>query len=140
MPRRIFDDLSLDAPREWLNASVITLVGTDSEVFQPSVVITREEAPAGALARHAKGLVPEIARQVRGHRLLGQGSTEVAGAPGYRLEHGFMSPEGVELRQTQLFFVHGGDLVVVALTCAAAEQARRAQALADIAASLRPHP
>jgi hypothetical protein len=140
MARRIFDDLSLEVPDGWMNASVVSLVGTDSGVFQPSVVITREEAPSGSLERHAKGLLPAVAKQLRAHRLLGQGPAKVADRPAYRLEHRFETPEGVEVRQTQLFFVLGGDLVVVALTAAAAEHAARKPTLDAIARSVRARP
>lgn len=137
MRRRTFDDVTVSVPDTWLNASVITLVATDSKVFQPSLVISREEAPTGSVERHAKSLLPDIERQMRKHQLVEQGDAEVANQPAWRMVHRFQTPDGVVAVQEQLFFVSGDDLVVVALTCAQAELDARQASFAAIAASLR---
>ena len=61
-------------------------------------------------------------------------------SPAFALEHGFETPEGVAARQKQLYFVHGEDLVVLALTCAEAEHAMFGAQLEAIAESVRLQP
>src|SRR5262245_47790901 len=53
MRRFRFNELSFEAPSDWLDLSVVTLTGTDSSRFQPNLVITREDAPAGSLKDYA---------------------------------------------------------------------------------------
>ncbi len=137
MARRTFDDFSVEVPEGWVNASVVNLVGLDSEVFQPTLVVTREDSPAVDVERYARSLLPSIARQMRRHQLLSSGAATVAGRPAFRLEHRFETPNGVRARQIQHFLVHETDLLVVALTCAEAEYETRRPHFDAILASLR---
>jgi hypothetical protein len=137
MRRFRFNDLSFEAPSDWMDLSVVTLAGTGSSRFQPNLVITREEAPAGALKDFAHRQLPEIKRQVKGHKLVSAREQKIAGQDAYVLEHQLLTPERQTVRQLQYFVRSGGDVVVMSLTCAEPELAQRAPILTKIAESLR---
>jgi hypothetical protein len=137
MRRFRFNELSFEAPSEWMDLSVITLTGTDSSRFQPNLVITREDAPAGSLKDFAKRQLPEIKRQVKTHKLVSEREEQIAGREGYVLEHQMLTPERHTVRQLQYFVRSGEEVVVMSLTCAEPELPMRAPMLAKIAESLK---
>lgn len=139
MSRRRFDDVSLEIPDRWTNASMITLVGDEGQAFAPTVVMSREEAPAVPLERHVELMIPEMARQFKRHRVIGQGPTTVGDSPGWQLDHVFATPDRLSVRQRQLYFIVGNDLVVAALTAAEAEWDTLAPRFDAIASSLQLH-
>jgi hypothetical protein len=137
MRRFRFNELSFEAPSDWMDLSIVTLAGTDSSRFQPNLVITREDAPAGSLKDFAKRQLPEIKKQVKSHKLVAEREEAIAGREGYVLEHQMMTPERHVVRQLQYFVRSGSDVVVMSLTCAEPELASRAPMLAKIAESLK---
>jgi hypothetical protein len=137
MRRFRFNELSFEAPADWMDLSVVTLTGTDSSRFQPNLVITREEAPAGSLKDFAKKQLPEIKKQVKSHKLISEREEQIAGRDGYILEHQLLTPEKQMVRQLQYFVRSGNEVVVMSLTCAEPELAMRAPILTKIAESLR---
>lgn len=137
MRRFRFNELSFEAPSDWMDLSVVTLTGTDSSRFQPNLVITREDAPAGSLKDYAKRQLPEIKKQVKAHKLISEREETIAGREGYVLEHQLTTPEKQVVRQLQYFVRSGDELVVMSLTCAEPELAMRAPILNKIAESLR---
>lgn len=137
MRRVRFNELSFEAPSDWMDLSVITLTGTDSARFQPNLVITREEAPAGSLRDFARRQLPDIKKQVKLHKLVSEREETIAGREGYVLEHQMTTPEKQVVRQLQYFVRSGNEVVVMSLTCADAELAQRSGVLAKIAESLK---
>jgi hypothetical protein len=137
MRRVRFNELSFEAPTDWMDLSVITLTGTDSARFQPNLVITREEAPAGSLKDFARRQLPDIKRQVKLHKLVSEREEMIAGREGYVLEHQMTTPEKQVVRQLQYFVRSGNEVVVMSLTCAEPELAQRKDVLAKIAESLK---
>lgn len=122
MRRWTFDDLSFDAPAEWTNASLVTLIGRGQHL-NPTLVVTREQAPSLTLKEHAEAMLPALEQQLVNYRLQSLEEKAVAGQPGCRLIHHFDSPEGIRARQEQSFFVADHHLVVIACTAAEAEWA-----------------
>jgi hypothetical protein len=137
MRRFRFNELSFEAPSDWMDLSVVTLTGTDSSRFQPNLVITREDAPAGSLKDYAKRQLPEIKKQVKTHKLISEREELIAGREGYVLEHQLTTPERQVVRQLQYFVRSGDELVVMSLTCSEPELSMRAPILNKIAESLR---
>lgn len=137
MRRFRFNELSFEAPSDWMDLSIVTLTGTDSARFQPNLVITREDAPAGTLKDYAKRQLPEIKKQVKNHKLLSEREEPIAGRDGYVLEHQMVTPERQIVRLLQYFVRSGDEVVVMSLTCAEPELALRAPVLSKIAESLR---
>lgn len=137
MRRFRFNELSFEAPPEWVDLSVVTFSGSDSARFQPNLVITREEAPSSSLREHARRQLPAIKRQVKNHRLISEREEVIAGREGYVLEHQLVTPERQTVRQLQYFVRSGNEVVIMALTCAEPELAIRAPVLTQIAESLR---
>ena len=135
MRRVRYGDLSFEVPDAWVDFSVITLAGGDSQRFAPSITITRQEKLTGDLATEARRQLKDIKRQFKGHKLLGEGETTLGGAPSYRLEHQVLSPEKVRVRQLQYFFALGEDLVVVSFSCAESELEARRPTFEAMAAS-----
>lgn len=126
-----YGGVSFEVPKDWVDFSVITLAGPDSEKFAPSVTVTRQESLGGTLEAEAKRQLKDIKRQFKGHKLIDEQACTLGATQAYLLEHQMMSPERVRVRQLQYFFRDGEDLVVVSLACAEAEmQARRAGLLA----------
>lgn len=136
MRRFQFNDVSFEAPSEWMDLSIITLAGSDSSTFQPNIVITREDAPA-SLEAYAKAQIADVKRQVKSHQLISGKLEKVAGNDGYMLEHKMTTPEGHAVRQLQYFAKAGKDVVVVSLTCAEKELSVRRKTLTSIVESLR---
>ena len=137
MRRFRFNELSFEAPSDWMDLSIVTLTGTDSARFQPNLVITREDAPAGTLKDYAKRQLPEIKKQVKIHKLISEREEQIAGRDGYVLEHQMTTPERQVVRLLQYFVRSGDEVVVMSLTCAEPELALRAPVLSKIAESLR---
>jgi hypothetical protein len=137
MRRFRFNELSFEAPSDWMDLSIVTLTGTDSARFQPNLVITREDAGAGTLKDYAKRQLPEIKKQVKNHKLISEREEQIAGREGYVLEHQLLTPERQVVRQLQYFVRSGDEVVVMSLTCAEPELALRAPILSKIAESLR---
>lgn len=137
MRRFQFNDLSFEAPAEWMDLSVITLAGRDSASFAPNLVITREDAPKGSLERYAKRQVKDIKRQVSGHRLLSAKAKQLAGTEAYVLEHQLVTPDKQQVHQLQYFVKSDGDVIIMSLTCDAAELRARRSMLDRIAESFR---
>jgi hypothetical protein len=120
-----------------MDLSIITLAGSDSTTFQPNIVITREDAPAGSLKAYAHSQIGDVKRQVKSHELVGERAEKLGGAEGYVLEHRMRTPEGHAVRQLQYFVKSGGDVVVISLTCAEQELKVRRRMLDGIVASMR---
>lgn len=137
MRRFRFNELSFDAPSDWLDLSVVTLTGTDSSRFQPNLVITREDAPAGSLKDYARRQIPEIKKQVKNHKLISEREEQIAGREGYVLEHQLTTPEKQVVHQLQYFVRSKDEVVVLSLTCSELELSMRAPVLNKIAESLR---
>ena len=137
MRRFQFNDVSFEAPSDWMDLSIITLAGSDSSTFQPSIVITREDAPAAGLKAFAHSQIADVKRQVKSHSLVGERAETIGGTDGYVLEHRMLTPDGHAVRQLQYFVKSESDVVVVSLTCAEKELKTRKQLLDGIVASLR---
>jgi hypothetical protein len=120
-----------------MDLSIITLAGSDSKTFQPNIVITREDAPAGSLKAYAHSQISDVKRQVKSHELVAERAEEIGGSEGYVLEHRMRTPEGHAVRQLQYFVKSGSDVVVISLTCAEQELKIRKRMLDGIAASMR---
>src|SRR5688572_24174045 len=116
MRRFRFNELSFEAPSDWMDLSVVTLTATDSARFQPNLVITREDAPAGSLKDYARRQLPDIKRQVKMHKLVSEREESIAGRDGYVLEHQMLTPEKQTVRQLQYFVRSGAEVVVMSLT------------------------
>lgn len=137
MRRFQFNDVSFEAPSDWMDLSIITLAGSDSSTFQPNIVITREDAPASGLKSFARSQIPDVKRQVKSHKLVAEKRETIAGTDGYSLEHRMVTPEGHAVRQLQYFVQSGDDVVVISLTCAEKELSVRRPILTNIVGSLR---
>jgi hypothetical protein len=137
MRRFQFNDVSFEAPADWMDLSIITLAGSDSKTFQPNIVITREDAPAGSLKAYAHSQIPEVKRQVKSHELVSERAEKIGNADGYVLEHRMKTPEGHAVRQLQYFAKSGSDVIVISLTCAEQELKMRRKVLDGIVASMR---
>lgn len=137
MRRFRFNELSFDAPSDWVDLSVVTLTGTDSSRFQPNLVITREDAPAGSLKEYARRQIPDIKKQVKSHKLISEREEQIAGREGYVLEHQLTTPEKQVVHQLQYFVRSKEEVVVLSLTCSELELSARAPILNKIAESLR---
>ena len=137
MRRFQFNDVSFEAPSDWMDLSIITLAGSDSKTFQPNIVITREDAPAGSLKAYAHSQIGDVKRQVKSHELVGERQEQIGSAEGYVLEHRMRTPDGHAVRQLQYFAKSGSDVVVISLTCAEQELSARRQILDGIVRSMR---
>jgi len=137
MRRFQFNDVSFEAPSDWMDLSIITLAGSDSKTFQPNIVITREDAPAGSLKAYAHSQISDVKRQVKSHELVGERSERIGASDGYVLEHRMRTPDGHAVRQLQYFVKSGSDVVVVSLTCAEQELKLRKKMLDGIVSSMR---
>ena len=137
MRRFQFNDVSFEAPADWMDLSIITLAGSDSKTFQTNIVITREDAPAGSLKAYAHSQIGDVKRQVKSHELVGERAEKIGSTEGYVLEHRMRTPDGHSVRQLQYFVKSGSDVVVISLTCAEQELKVRRQMLEGIVASMR---
>ncbi len=132
-----FHDVQVTVPSSWIDVSIVSLAGTDSRVFQPSLVIAREEAPGGKLSAFAKSQVSDFSRQVRNHKLVGQKDIKLGDKDAHVLEHNFASPDGVEVFQKQYFVISGPELIVLSVSCALAEYSQRKAQLEQLIKSIK---
>lgn len=136
-----YADVGFDAPERWLDLSVVTLAAP-GEGLAPSVELVRETAPKNvSIEAFAKRQVARAKRTRSAHQLVAEASVEVDGAPAYRLEHRFVTPEKIDAHQLQYFFAAGGeDIAILSLTCAADALAEHRPLFESIAASVRREP
>lgn len=130
-----YGGVAFDVPEAWVDFSVVTLAGADSNKFAPNITVTRQEAGRGELAAEAKRQLKDIKRQFKGHKLVGEGPATLGRTEAYRLEHQVLSPEKIRVRQLQYFVRQGDDLVVVSLSCAESELEARRPVFESIAQS-----
>lgn len=128
-----YGELGFSAPEAWTDVSVVTFTGPSGS----TVTLTREAfGGRKTLEAYAKRRLPELRRTMKKHRLVSKGPVEVGGTSAYRFEHRFVS-DRVPVHQLQYFFENGGEIAVLALTCAADAFAEHRRQFESIAASLR---
>jgi len=140
MKRYTFHDVSFEAPSTWTDLSVVTLAGEDSRTFQPTLVITRDDAPKGDLKRYAQSQAVEIKKVSKGATLVSEGAVEVGGKKGYLMEYRLFSPEKIAVLQKQYFVISGKEVVVISLASAEKEAEKRKDTFKKIVRSLKMGP
>lgn len=118
--RYAFNRVHFDAPAGWTDLSIVTLAGP-SAVMAPTVVLTRDDAQGGPEA-YARRQLPDLKKQLKAFTLQHEGPCELAGRAAYRLEQSFTTPERQRAHQEQYFLLHGGEMLVLTLTCAESER------------------
>jgi hypothetical protein len=133
-----FNSVELDAPEDWIDVSVVTLVSPEAKAFRPNIVVTRDELEeAPDLVTYAKGEAKELQKAMKKYVLHKEEETVVGGRNGYLLEHSFRSPENVQVRQMQIYAVRGRMVFTLALTSAEAEFESCRDRFAQIARSFK---
>lgn len=116
MANLLFNQLEIDLPDEWVDLSVITVVAREATTFRPNVVITREQTNADDLEAYAKKQIREFRKQMKRYAVHREERMEVGAREAYLLEHSFMSPENVPVRQIQVYVPDGALVLALSFT------------------------
>jgi hypothetical protein len=131
-----FNRLEVEAPGDWTDMSMITLVGPEEDGARASAVISYE-ALESDIKRYALQQSAAIKKATKGYRIAREEELTLGGDPAYLLEHTFRSPENIPTRQLQLYVAKEGAAYTISITHSDAMFERQRALLLEIAHSLR---
>jgi hypothetical protein len=116
MAKYEFNGIAFEAPADWADASIITLVGPELGGLRPTVVVTREPVGEPNLEAYAKRQSEQLAGSTVEYALHRFEPLVLGGRNGHLLEHSFKTGQGGPFRQVQVFAVRAGTVVALSLT------------------------
>lgn len=102
-------------PADWADHSVISFVAPDEDGLAANVVITTA-ACDGAWRADVDRELMALRRQAKSYRLLADRELEHHGDPARLIEHRFISPDQLPIRQIQLYVFRGDTLYTASIS------------------------
>jgi hypothetical protein len=100
--------VQITVPAEWTDDSIITLVGPERDGFAANVVITRVPTEADGWRAQVERELKELKRRAKAYKAIRDELMPHSGVEARRVEHTFVSPDQVPIKQVQLFVAKGG--------------------------------
>jgi hypothetical protein len=119
MTARRFGGISIDVPKSWTDATLVSLAAPSEDEPKPNIVISRD-VREGALAAYVAEQIEELGSRVEERRELGRTKRMVAGRNAILVDHRFSIEGRRPVRQLHAFIDAGREWISV--SCTASEE------------------
>jgi hypothetical protein len=116
MAKFLFNSVEFDAPADWHDASILSLVGPDLGGFRPTILVTRDHPADLDLESYARSQSDQLRAATHDYVLHRSEEAIVDARNARMIEHSFKTNEGSDFRQIQVFVAREQSIFTISVT------------------------